>query len=112
MLENKNVIEHNGVKYPIEFNMNVLAEMEKHYEGGWTEWLTLVDQENITAIRWGICQAMNEAIDIENETSDSPKPFLTEKQVGRIVTAIGIEASVVQLSSAVVGSFEESDPNE
>lgn len=112
MLENKNVIEHNGKKYPIEFNLNVLAEMEEHYEGGLDEWLSLVENKNLTAIRWGICQAMNEAIDIENETSDTPRPFLTEKQVGRLVTSIGTEATVIQLSGALVDSFEKPDPNE
>ena len=34
--------------------------------------------------------AINEGIDLENEKNNTKKPFLTDKQVGRLISEVGV----------------------
>lgn len=65
---------------------------------------------NIKALIFGIKEMINEAIDIDNEKDNKNDPFLTEKQVGRLVTAMGILEATRQLNDAVVDSTKEDNP--
>lgn len=50
---------------------------------------------------------INEAIDIDNETATEKQPLLTEKQVGRLITAMGIANATNQLNQTVIDSTQD-----
>lgn len=64
---------------------------------------------NIEALIFGIREMINEAIDIDNETKEDKdkQAFLTNKQVGRLITAMGIANATNQLNQAVIDSSED-----
>lgn len=48
-------------------------------------------EPNIKDIIWTFQEFVNEGIDIENDEKEEKRPFLTHKQVGRIISNIGLE---------------------
>lgn len=111
MLDKKNTIEYKGKQYPIVFNINVLAEIQEKY-GSVDAWTQLLNDENFKAIRWGFMVAINEGVDEFNEESDEKLNFLDEKQVGRLITSLGTDQSVIKLAEVLTDSLDEPDPNE
>ena len=56
---------------------------------------------------------LNEAIDIDNENNKTNHPLLTEKQVGRLITAMGISNATNKLNETVIESTrDDSSKNE
>ena len=53
---------------------------------------------------------INEAIDIDNEINQLNQPLLTEKQVGRLITAMGIETATSKLNETVIESTKDDTP--
>lgn len=99
MIDDLKYIECNGEKYPIAFSMNVWVDIQKTY-GTLDAWTDLVSREgkepDFEALRYGLYLAMNEGIDIENEKIGGSRPYLTEKQVGRLITDIATIARQMQ----------------
>lgn len=62
---------------------------------------------DIKALIFGIKEMLNEAIDIDNETATEKSPLLTEKQVGRLITAMGIANATSQLNQTVIESTQD-----
>jgi len=93
-------IKVNDIEYPLVFNLNVMEKIQDEY-GTVENWGELTDgkikedgtrQEiNLKAIKFGITEMINEGIDIENENQGNKRAFLTSKQVGRIITELGLE---------------------
>jgi hypothetical protein len=52
---------------------------------------------------------INEAIDIENENNGTNEPMLTEKQVGRIMTEVGIDVIVKKIQEITIASTKSED---
>ena len=67
----------------------------------------VVKQDDIKALIFGIKEMINEAIDIDNETATEKQPLLTEKQVGRLITAMGIANATNQLNQTVIDSTQD-----
>ena len=67
---------------------------------------------DIKALIFGIKEMINEAIDIDNETASEKQPLLTEKQVGRLITAMGLANATNQLSQTVIDSTGGQEKNE
>ena len=109
MLNNKS-IEYKGVKYELVFNLNVMEKIQEKYET-LDNWGELTEKANAKAIKFGITEMINEGIDIENETAEVKREFLTEKQVGRIISEIGIEQVNKQLSNTVIDSTKNDEKN-
>ena len=63
------------------------------------------------ALIFGIAEMINEGIDISNEEHKESKPFLTHKQVGRLVTAVGLAESAKQINNAVIQSTMSDEKN-
>ena len=91
MKEKEAVFSVNGKEYKAVFNLNVMQEIQIEYET-FARWGELTDgkgekgEVDIKALIFGIKAMLDEAIDIENETlTDNKKPYLTEKQVGRLL---------------------------
>ena len=55
---------------------------------------------------------INEGIDIENETAETKREFLTEKQVGRIITELGIEKMTEKVQETVIDSTKNENEEE
>ena len=53
---------------------------------------------------------LNEAIDIDKEKNQLNQPLLTEKQVGRLITAMGIEKATSKLNETVIESTKDDTP--
>lgn len=107
-----NEIEYKGEKYLIVFNLNVMQEIQDEY-GTIESWGALTDgssgEINIKALIFGITKMINEGIEIKNEENDeNTKPF-TEKQIGRMITDIGLEAMAQKLNEAVIGSTKSDE---
>ena len=113
-------IEHNGKSYNIVFNLNVMEIIQDEY-GTLEKWGELTDgkavdpetgkekEVDIKALLFGFREMLNEGIEIENEKNGTNEPLLTRKQVGRIITDIGLENATEALNSLVVESTENGD---
>ena len=67
---------------------------------------------DIKALIFGIKEMINEAIDIDNETASEKQPLLTERQVGRLITAMGLANATNQLNKTVIDSTGGQEKNE
>ncbi len=94
MLENIKHIKSGENEYPIAFTLNVMEEIQDKF-GSMEKWGMALTPENgepnIKDLKWTFTQFINEGIDIENEKQGEKRPFVTEKQVGRIITGLGME---------------------
>lgn len=66
---------------------------------------------DIKALIFGIKEMINEAIDIDNETASEKQPFLNERQVGRLITAMGLANATNKLNQTVIDSTGEQEKN-
>ena len=102
-------------KYSLVFNLNVMQEIQEEYKT-LEKWGELTDgksgEVNVKALIFGLTCMMNEAIDMENDETGNNKPFLTKKQVGRLITKAGIENSAKKLNEAIVESTKDDLKNE
>ena len=117
-MKNKVVyIETNNRAIPLVFNLNVMEEIQEQY-GSIEKWgeITQGDGEpKIKDLRTGIMAMINEAIDIENEEKGTSATPFTEKQIGRIMTEVGIQEIVKKIQEITVASTksgEEEGKNE
>lgn len=105
-------INSKGVEYPLVFNLNVMEKIQEKY-GSYEKWGDLTDGKdseiNIGALKFGILEMINEGIDIENEDKENKREFITDKQVGRIVTDIGMEALVEKMKETVIDSTKNDE---
>ena len=113
-MKNKVVyIETEKRKIPLVFNLNVMEEIQEQY-GTLEKWgeITQGDGEpKVKDLKAGIMAMMNEAIDIENEENGSNETPLTEKQVGRIMTEVGIQGIVEKIREITVASTNSGEEN-
>lgn len=114
MKDYKFEFEVEEVRYPLIFNLNVMEAIQEEY-GTIEKWGSLTDgkasEVNVKALKFGLTEMINEAIDIENETSQEKRPFVTTKQVGRLVTKMGINKASEQLTNAVIESTKSNAKN-
>lgn len=127
MQEQISHFEVNNITYPLALTLNVLEEIQKKY-GSYEEWGKLTDgkgkevnadgeevnkEVNIEALKFGIREMINEGIDIENENEALKRDFVTSKQVGRIITNLGLEKMVEKVHTVVIDSTktEENSKN-
>lgn len=99
-------------EYPAIFNLNVMEQIQEEY-GTVQKWGALTDakgEPNAKALIFGFWAMINEAIDIENDENAEKRPFLTKKQVGRILARAGLENSAKTLNNAVIEATKEDSP--
>lgn len=63
------------------------------------------------AVIYGFTQMINEAIDIDNEENGTDNPPMTLKQVGRLITEIGLANATATLNNTVVESTKSNEKN-
>ena len=104
----------NGQTYRIIFNLNVMEEIQEKY-GSVAKWGELTDgskgEVNAKAIIFGYTAMLNEAIDIENEEKGTNKKHFTLKQVGRLITNMGLGQMTEELNNTVVKSTKSNEKN-
>lgn len=111
MIDAMKYIETEKRKYPIVFNLNVMEEIQEQY-GSMSAWGDIVgggDEPKIKDLKAGLMAMMNEGIDIENEEEGTNEPFVTAKQVGRILSEVGIGAVIQAIQSITVESTQTGD---
>ena len=104
-------IETEKKKIPLVFNLNVMEEIQEKYGtlGKWGEITTGDGEPKVKDLKAGIMAMMNEAIDIENEENGTDEKPLSEKQVGRIMTEVGIKAIVEKIQEITLASTKSGD---
>lgn len=109
MIDNIKHITVNNVEYPMAFTLNVLENIQEKY-GSLEEWGDILEPDegepSIKDVKWVFTEFINEGIDMENELKDEKRPFLTTKQVGRIVSGVGIK----NITAIIKGITSDSNP--
>jgi hypothetical protein len=108
-------ISYKGKEYELVFNLNVMEEIQEEY-GSVEAWGDLVEAEaepKAKDIKYGFKAMLNEGIDIYNEehADEEPRPFFTEKQVGRIISEIGLMEAAKTLNKTVIDSTKTDEKN-
>lgn len=105
-------LEYNGKTYNVVFDLNVMEAIQEEY-GTLEKWADLTDggenEPNAKAVIFGFTEMLNEGIDIANEENGTKEPFLTTKQVGRILTKVGMAEIAQTMQQAVVESTKGND---
>ena len=103
-------IEYKGKTYKLYFNLNVMEQIQEEY-GTIEKWGVLSDgtsgEVNAKAVIFGLAAMMNEGIDIENEEKGTDVKPLTLKQVGRIITEVGLNEATKTLNNTVIESTKD-----
>ena len=109
MKEISSTVEYKGRQYRIVFNLNVMEAIQDEY-GTLDNWGALTDgkahegETDIKALIFGLREMLNEAIEIDNEDNGTNDPLLTRKQVGRMLTDIGVGKLTENMNKLVVDS--------
>lgn len=116
MKEVSKTLEYKGKKYKLVFNLNVMEVIQDKYRT-LENWGKLTDgaknngEPNAKAVIFGITAMLNEGIDIENEENGTSEKMLTNKQVGRMITEIGLQSSAQLMNGVVVDSTKSAEKN-
>ena len=107
-------IQYKGKEYHLVFNLNVMEAIQQEY-GTIEKWGELTDgqagEPDAKAIIFGFREMLNEGIDIANEENGTDdKPF-TLKQVGRLITEVGIQEATAKLNETVIESTKSEEKN-
>lgn len=107
-------LQLDGKEYTIVFNLNVMEKIQEEY-GTLDKWGSLTDgtegEPNAKAVIFGFTEMMNESIDIQNDENGTSEPFLTRKQVGRIITKYGLVEATKTLNQTVIESTQSNEKN-
>ena len=109
----KSIIKYKGEEYELVFNLNVMEVIQEEY-GSVEAWGDLVEAQaepKAKDIKYGFTAMLNEGIDIYNEENADKRPFFTDKQVGRIISEIGLLEAAKQLNKTVIDSTKSDEKN-
>lgn len=116
MKEISKELEYKGKTYKLVFNLNVMEVIQDKY-GTLENWGKLTDgaendgEPNAKAVIFGITAMLNEGIDIDNEENGTKEKMLTNKQVGRMITDIGLQSSAQLMNGVVIDSTKSGEKN-
>ena len=107
-------IQYKDKEYPLVFNLNVMEAIQEEY-GSLEEWGNMTDgsggEPNAKAVIFGFTQMLNEGIDIENEEKGTDIKPLTLKQVGRMISEVGLMNATETMNKTVIASTESQEKN-
>lgn len=114
MKDVKETISYRGKDYDLVFNLNVMEKIQEEY-GSLERWGGLSDaksgEPNLKAVIFGFTEMLNEGIDIKNDENGTNEPFLTRKQVGRLISEITLAKATEALNGVVVESTKTDEKN-
>lgn len=101
-------VTYKGKEYELAFNLNVMEVIQEEY-GSVEAWGAVTDKDgesepDIKALKFGLREMINEGIEIYNEDHKDKRELMTDKQVGRMITEIGL----AEITNKVNGSVIES----
>lgn len=117
MKDVSSTFKYKGKDYKVIFNLNVMEDIQEEF-GSLEKWGKLCEpadktsEANIKAIKFGLAAMINEGIDISNDENGTNDPPLTLKQVGRILSDVGIEQTAKALNETVIKSTMSNEKNE
>ena len=107
-------IRYKNKEYSLVFNLNVMERIQEKY-GSLAEWGRKTDgsegEPDAKAVIFGFTEMINEGIDIKNEENGTNDDFLALKQVGRIITEVGLVNATQTMNETVVKSTESQEKN-
>lgn len=108
------IINYKGKDYLLVFNLNVMEAIQEEYKT-LDAWGALTDgkagEVNIKALVFGLACMLNEGVEISNENNNTNEPLLTHKQVGRMISEIGLENLTRDMNDLVINSTkDDSEP--
>ena len=94
--------EVNGKEYTLAWNLNVMEEMQDKY-GSLEAWGKISEGEEpkISSIIDAFEAMINEGIEIDNEKNGTNEKPLTHRQIGRIISAYGVENAAEMMKNAI-----------
>ena len=108
-------ITYKEKEYKLVFNLNTMEAIQEKYET-LAHWGELTDgsagESNVKALIFGFQQMLNEGIELSNEENHTTEPLLNHKQVGRIITEVGMKSAAEKIHEVVIASAGDTDPNE
>lgn len=109
-------IQYKDREYTIVFNLNVMEAIQAEY-GSLEAWGNLTDgtesgEPDAKAVIFGFTEMINEGIDMANEEDGTDIKPLTRKQVGRMITEVGLAEATATMNQTVVESTKGEEKNE
>ena len=109
-------IQYKDKEYTIVFNLNVMEAIQAEY-GSLEAWGNLTDgsesgEPDAKAVIFGFTEMLNEGIDMANEEDGMDTKPLTRKQVGRMISEVGLAEATATMNSTVVESTKGEEKNE
>lgn len=117
MKDVSSTLKYKGKDYKLIFNFNAMENIQEEF-GSLEKWGKLcqppdkTSEANIKALKFGIAAMINEGIDISNDENGTNDPPVTLKQVGRILSDVGIEQIAKALNEIVIKSTMSNEKNE
>ena len=108
MIDKINYLETKTEKFPLVFTLNVMESIQEKY-GTIEKWSKLIqhkDEPDIKALKFFMTEAINEGIEIENEKLNEKRKAVTSKQVGRILTEIGLSGTANKIMNTISESIQ------
>ncbi|MFA7256792.1 MAG: hypothetical protein WC047_04390 [Kiritimatiellales bacterium] len=107
MIDKLSHIKAGDKEYPIAFTMNVIEIIQEKF-GTLDQWSKAMEPDDdseaqIKDVIWTFQEFINEGIDMENEERTEKVPFVTHKQVGRIISSLGFAESIKTITSLTSG---------
>jgi hypothetical protein len=108
-------LQYKGKEYNLVFNLNVMQSIQSEY-GTLDKWSQMTDgkangEPDAGAVIFGFREMLNEGIEIQNEDDGTEIKPLTLKQVGRIITEVGIQYATNVLNQTVIDSTQSAEKN-
>jgi hypothetical protein len=108
------MISYKNKEYKLVFNLNVMESIQNEY-GTIDKWTALTDgisgEPDIQAVLYGITEMINEGIEIDNDDKGTNDPLMTKKQVGRMLTEVGLQEVMKTMQKTVVDSTKSEEKN-
>lgn len=111
MIYKVNYLETETEKYPLVFSLNVMEAIQDKY-GSIDKWSSLIQKNgepDIKALKFFMTEAINEGIEIENEKNNEKRKSVTSKQVGRILTEVGLSDTANKIMTTISESIQTDD---
>ena len=104
MLDKIEYLEDGEIRYPITFTLNVMEAVQEEYGSmqGWAKLVQNEEETNIKALKFMLVEMINEGLDIEEKQEK-----LTSKQVGRLISKIGIKQTGEKIRRLISRSLPE-----
>ena len=93
------------------FSLNVMEAIQDKY-GSIDKWSSLIQKNgepDIKALKFFMTEAINEGIEIKNEKNNEKRKSVTSKQVGRILTEVGLSDTANKIMTTISESIQTDD---